>query len=271
MLYKTDGDLYTGFTSRIGPRTVVFEDNNLGSRKLKHSEVLLIDLAPIGKAPETPSDVFLEVHGQHGSVFTGTPASAPEGKLVLDSFFSDLRWSLTLRNIRTILIKNGKTTYLSDLDPINVVQKQVFPWQPDPAEAPSLPPRYQWRKDQAVPDQPDKSEPITLNDQKYPKGIGCTPYTKLTYALNENFTSFQSRIGIDDAVKESPHQGSVVFRVYVDGEKRFDSGAKKPSWFPRKIKVDVSGAKRMSLEVDLGTGYLDFANWAGARLIRGDD
>jgi len=268
VLYRQNGDIFRGFTTRIGPKKVLFKDKNLGKQTLPHKEVHQIDLAPIGSSPEVPSDVFLEVHGPDGSVLRGRPDSASGKHLTLNSFYEDVRWKIPLAGIQTILIKNGKTTYLSDLDPVRTVQRQVFPWQPDPENAPELPHRYRWRRDRAVPDQPDQDEPLTLDGKTYAKGIGCTAYTKLTYKLDEKFQSFQATIGIDDRARNTRFNGSVQFKVLVDGKTAYDSGVHKASWFPRDVNVDVSEAGRMSILVDLGSGYLDFANWAGARLIR---
>ena len=66
--------------------------------------------------------------------------------------------------------------------------------------------------------------------------------------------------------------GSVVFRVSVDGEKRFDSGILRPADGAKTVHVNVEGAQELRLDAgDGGDGITcDMANWADARLTRSD-
>ena len=62
----------------------------------------------------------------------------------------------------------------------------------------------------------------------------------------------------------------MVFSVYVDGQKRYDSGQVSWNDQPRAVSLDVTGAATLDLEVAAGAGLhvRDRADWVEARLLR---
>jgi hypothetical protein len=106
---------------------------------------------------------------------------------------------------------------------------------------------------------------ITLNGQTYAKGLGIHAGSELRYNLNGQFTTFQSDVGIDD---EAGNNGSVVFQVWADGAKIFDSGTMTGSTATKNVNVNVAGKKELKLVVtDSGNGNTwDHADWANARV-----
>ena len=72
-------------------------------------------------------------------------------------------------------------------------------------------------------------------------------------------------VGVDD---EGGSNGSVVFQVYLDGVKKYDSGTMTGASATKFIDLDVTGAKTLRLVVtDAGNGNtFDHADWAGAVL-----
>jgi hypothetical protein len=63
----------------------------------------------------------------------------------------------------------------------------------------------------------------------------------------------------------------LVFQVWADGAKLFDSGAMYGDTPPRHISVDVSGRSELRLLVtELEHFGLDHADWADARLLCDD-
>jgi hypothetical protein len=123
---------------------------------------------------------------------------------------------------------------------------------------------------------------ITLSGREYDKGLGVVPDSKVSYDLGGRYERFCSDIGIDDEVDHRGNGGSVVFRVLVDGEQRYDSDVVYgETWgttiLPvdtrtRHVCVDVAGAQRLDLVTTPGwDGFSnDHADWAGARLCAGD-
>jgi len=105
---------------------------------------------------------------------------------------------------------------------------------------------------------------ITLNGVTYAKGLGTHAASDVSVPLN-SCTRFRSDVGVDDEVGSN---GSVVFQVYVDGVKKYESPILKGSSATATADVDVTGGKTLRLVVTNGgdgTSY-DHADWAGARV-----
>ena len=108
--------------------------------------------------------------------------------------------------------------------------------------------------------------PLTLNGATYTNGIGVNSYSGLEYRLGAVASRFQADIGVDDEVGAN---GSVVFQVFADGLKIYDSGLMTGGAPHQTINLDVTGVNRLTIGVndaDDGTAN-DHADWAGARVI----
>lgn len=110
---------------------------------------------------------------------------------------------------------------------------------------------------------------ITLNGVTYGKGLGAHAPTDVRYNLGGNYTTFVCDVGIDDEATTSA--GSVVFEVWADGVKLFDSGVMTPTSQTKSINVNVAGRQQLRLiATEAGDGPTwDHADWAGARLLAG--
>jgi hypothetical protein len=105
---------------------------------------------------------------------------------------------------------------------------------------------------------------ITLHGVTYAKGIGCHAPSVVTYNLGGQYSTFISDIGVDDEVGSG---GSVIFQVWADGVKLYDSGAMTHDSTAQHINVNVTGKGRLQLVVNVGaTMDNDHADWAGAYL-----
>ncbi|WP_018754819.1 NPCBM/NEW2 domain-containing protein [Paenibacillus terrigena] len=118
--------------------------------------------------------------------------------------------------------------------------------------------------------QKDKSvdgNTLTLNGTTYAKGLGTHAVSNITYNLNGQYTKFQSDIGVDDEVGAN---ATVVFQVWADGSKIFDSQTMNPTSATQSIDVSVAGVNQLMLTVsDAGDGInSDHADWANARLLK---
>ncbi|WP_261301617.1 NPCBM/NEW2 domain-containing protein [Paenibacillus andongensis] len=118
--------------------------------------------------------------------------------------------------------------------------------------------------------QKDKSvdgHAIILNGKTYTKGLGTHATSSITYNLNGQYTWFQSFIGVDDEVNSS---ATVVYQVWADGNKIYDSQTMTPTSATKSIDVSVAGVNQLVLTVtDAGDGInSDHADWANAQLFR---
>jgi fibronectin type 3 domain-containing protein len=119
--------------------------------------------------------------------------------------------------------------------------------------------------------QKDKSQngnAITLGSATYAKGLGVTANSDIVYALNGQYTTFISDIGIDAEVGNS---GTADFQVYGDGILLYDSGALTGGGTLGHIVINVANVNSLDLRVTDGAsgGANDHGDWAGARLVNG--
>jgi lysophospholipase L1-like esterase len=109
-----------------------------------------------------------------------------------------------------------------------------------------------------------------LNGALFRHGLGVHGQADVRFDLNGEFKTFLASIGVDDEVGN--HAGSVIFRVFVDYLKVFDSGPMLGRTATKSVIVDVTGAHNLRLlVVDRGDGNAnDHADWADARVVRPD-
>jgi hypothetical protein len=108
---------------------------------------------------------------------------------------------------------------------------------------------------------------ITLRGVTYAKGIGTHAPSTITYNLAGGYTNFLSDVGVDD---EANGNGSVIFQVYADGVKVYDSGTVTGASPAQSLNLNVTGVQQLQLVVVNGIPNnidYDHSDWAGARLI----
>jgi NPCBM/NEW2 domain/Hydrazine synthase alpha subunit middle domain len=108
---------------------------------------------------------------------------------------------------------------------------------------------------------------LRIGETVYEKGLGHHAPGEIVVGLPGGYTAFSAEVGVH---WQGGNRGSVVFEVYVDGEKRFDSGKMTDSDPPKSVSVPVHGAAELRLvATDAGDGFsCDMAQWANARLSR---
>ncbi|UQN08231.1 NPCBM/NEW2 domain-containing protein [Deinococcus sp. QL22] len=107
-------------------------------------------------------------------------------------------------------------------------------------------------------------ETLTLNEVTYTRGYGTHAGSELRFSLkgtDATCTRFTSQIGIDDEVGSL---GTVVFEVYLDGQKAYDSGTMIGASVTKTVDLNITGKQELRLVVtDAGDGIdFDHANWA---------
>lgn len=109
---------------------------------------------------------------------------------------------------------------------------------------------------------------IKLGGVSYARGLGVHANSRISYALSGACSSFQADIGLDDEVRFQTQNGSVVFQVWADGTKLYDSGVMTTTTATKSINVNLSGRTSLELVVtDAGNGnWYDHADWANARV-----
>ncbi|CAM3593334.1 NPCBM/NEW2 domain-containing protein [Deinococcus frigens] len=107
---------------------------------------------------------------------------------------------------------------------------------------------------------------LSIDGKKYDSGFGTHANSSMTFNLGGQCSRFVSDVGLDDEVG---NQGSVVFKVYADGVKLFDSGTMTGAEAAKTVNVDVSGRQELKLVVTDGGDNInyDHADWGGATLM----
>lgn len=105
------------------------------------------------------------------------------------------------------------------------------------------------------------------NEVSFERGIGAHATSTIVYDLTDkDYSYFSSYVGVDRQMFASV--GSVIFQVYVDGEKKFDSGLMNSRDSMKYLEIDINGAKELKLVVtDGGNGIgSDHATWGDTKL-----
>lgn len=107
--------------------------------------------------------------------------------------------------------------------------------------------------------------PLSLAGTVYAHGVGTHAASSFDVDLKGAATRFRAVVGVDD---ERKNQGSVVFQVFVDGEKKAETLVLHGGDPPVRLSVNLTGAHRLRLVVtDGGDNYVnDHADWANAFL-----
>ena len=116
--------------------------------------------------------------------------------------------------------------------------------------------------------QVDKSiegKPLSIGGRVFEHGVGSHAASVLRLQLDGGTERFTAWIGVDD---ETDGRGSLVFKVYGDGELLFDSGTMRGGDEARELDVDLRGVQRAMLVTTGATDGIDYdhANWAEATL-----
>ena len=109
---------------------------------------------------------------------------------------------------------------------------------------------------------------LRIKDKEYSHGLGHHANGEIVVDLDGQFKTFAADLGIQ--WQGGQNIGSVVFQVFVDGKKAFDSGIVRENDPPRPVAISVEGASELRLVAgDAGDGITcDCADWADARLVR---
>jgi hypothetical protein len=106
---------------------------------------------------------------------------------------------------------------------------------------------------------------ITLNRVTYAKGLGAHATSDIRYALGGTCSTFQAAVGVDDEVGAN---GSIVFEVWADGAKLYDSGVMRGTSATAPVNVALAGRAELRLVMTMGGdgAAYDHGDWADARV-----
>lgn len=120
---------------------------------------------------------------------------------------------------------------------------------------------------------PNKSisdKPLSVGGVVFKRGAGVhAPSAGSFMADGKSPLRFMAKVGADDS---ADGVGSVVFQIFGDDKKLFDSGLIRKGDAAKDVDVDLTGHKQIDLRVtDGGNGMnFDHADWCDARFVYAD-
>jgi len=184
-----------------------------------------------------------------GDSISGRLVGFNEKELEIETLWQ-ARLKMPTSAVSDIRFRNGKLTYLPDLEPTAVEEVGYFGRV------------IHWQRDQGFDDSPAR-----IKGKQPSRCLAMHSRSLLTFALDEQYEKFKARLGFDDSAGT---RGRVSCRVLVDGRQQFAEKDLRSDQDPRDVEVDVAGGKQLTLEVDFGEAedVGDRVIWAEPRLFR---
>ncbi|MDO4551236.1 MAG: NPCBM/NEW2 domain-containing protein [Planctomycetia bacterium] len=169
-----------------------------------------------------------------------------------------LAFSIPSNRIAQIDFSDGRIIYLSSLKPESVLWTPYLSLQKFSETRAQY---YEPRMDRSI-----NGNPLKLQGQTYARGICMTSQTEITFRLPENYTRFQTIIGLDDEVRPN---GDVTVIIRGDEKELFRENI-HGKMEPIPVDLDISKIRRLTLFVDYGKNMdiSDHTDFVDAKLIK---
>ncbi len=271
-LLLDNGDELTGSLVALADGVVRFEtDVGPVSIKTERVDAVIFSHAQSGKEPK-PHGLRAWLGFRDGSRLLATQLLVAGQTLKLKN--ADTSLSAAPSSLVFLQPLGGRAAYLSDLVPAACDQRPFLDL--GGSQAPRAGLSWPYCNDRNV-----TGGPLRCGGHLYLKGLGVHSAARLVYdisplplgagqggrAARSPLTRFQSNIGIDDS---TAGQGSVQFRVLVDGQERYVSPIIRGGNPPLPVSIDVTGGKQLELIVDYAdrADVQDHADWLNARVVQ---
>jgi len=246
MVSLANGDTVHGIISSLSPEKITLQTD------AGNSDVPMASIAGVTFAatPSVGSDArAFRVRLDDGSSLIGPDVKLQGGSLVL-TLGKNADRKLAIGHVTTIEQVNGPVSWLSSRAPSEALYYPFF------------------GTSQETPLRIDRSwtgGPINFKDTSYAHGIGVHAYSRLTWALDGKYEAFRTRFAVDG---DSP-EADVTVRVKLDDKTVFEQPHVRAGALSPVVVQDLAGAKKLTLEVDGGTGYVeDRLNWIEPALLK---
>jgi hypothetical protein len=188
----------------------------------------------------------------NGCRLTLRSAQCDDGKTLTTATLFDTAVKVPVDQIIALDLLQGRAVYLSDLKPLRYEQ------------TPYLGVSWPYVTDGCV-----TGRELRLQDGIYDKGLGMHSQSRLTYELAGGYRRFEAVVGPD---AQAGRPGGARIQVLVDGKPQELGGDREAAdaLGPRFLRVNVAGARELTLVVDFGPrgDVHGHVNWADARLIK---
>jgi hypothetical protein len=109
-----------------------------------------------------------------------------------------------------------------------------------------------------------QGNPMRIGSKIFSRGLGTHSNSRIVYKLGGRYRRFTAYVGADKEVMGN----TIVFEVWGDGKKLWESGVMTVNDEAKRVDLDISGIDILELRVgDAGDGInADHADWADAIL-----
>jgi hypothetical protein len=231
----------------------------VGSVRYGWEQVAALFVEPLGApAAAAGGEGAVTVDLFDGSRLRGRWIRADAAELALEVDPGGVAVELPWTVVGEVSNADGQLQYLSELPPTRAVDAAPF--------GDDLGMVWPHRVDRAV-----TGEPLQVGERRYFRGLGVHGPSRLEWELEPGWRVLRGEVGIDDSVLRLAARGSVVFEIWLDGERVYSSGLVRGGEGARAIpELELAGRRQLALVVDVAEGahVADRADWLRLRLVR---
>lgn len=250
----SNGDTAAGVFVGCGDGNVTLQAD-AGPMSIPLASVTRIAFSSTGAVAADASRAF-RIHLSDGTVITAPDASTQGEKLNITLAGKNAGMvSLPLANVLGIEQTNGPVGWLSSRTPTENIQ------------TPYLGGGSHWpaKFDQAV-----DGSPLSFDGKIYNHGIGVHAYSRLTFAIDPQWSSFRTQFAIESNRDSPARYADVTVRLKLDGTEAHKQLHVREGELSPVITLDLRGHSTLTLECDYGDAGDTQAhlNWLEPALLR---
>ena len=251
-----NGDILRGTLERFSPASGPVRFKPAGEAAAKSfdlNKIAALAFDPSLSRVKTPAGQHFRIVTKSGTRLTLASASF-DGATFAGATSTRAKFTMPQSDLVALDSVGGKVAMLADRKP----KSQTI----EPYGSVSWP---------LAPNRSVRDAPLRLatvhGDETFDRGLGMHSKTTVTYDLAGKYRTFRSTVGLDSL---SGRKGAVDVRILLDGKEQAIAGLKGLTADAAvEIRLDIAGAKEMTLIVDYGPGgdVQDDVNWADAKLV----
>jgi hypothetical protein len=252
VLLLRNGDRIEGTLLGLDPTTFRLETEGKKTTTVPRAKVVALAFNTELLSRARPKGIYAQLVLANGARLILAAARLAGGSTLQGKLAPGGWVDVPLTQVAALDFRQGCAVYLSDLKPAGYKHTPFFGV------------RWPYVTDGSV-----AGRDLRLGGGTYDKGLGMHSKSRLTYDLRKGYRRFEALVGLD---ADTGRKGRVRVRVLLDG-KPADIGLKKELTAkdrPLRIRLDVTGKRTLTLEVDFGS-YGDVqshVNWADAFLVK---
>jgi NPCBM/NEW2 domain len=245
-----NGDAVEGILTGLDARVLRLEVNRK-ELTVERSKAAVVALNTELSTTLKPKTAYGRLVLRDGTRLSLASATCADGQMLLGDTLFKTGVSFPLEEVVSLSIEGGPAVYLSEL--------KVRKYEHNPYLGAPWPYVLNGSVDR---------RDLRLGGSTFDRGVGLHTESRLTYDLGGRYHRFEALVGLDDQTGKG---GSARIQVLVDGKPK-DLGNTELTGRsePLAIRVDVTGAKELTIVADFGErgGVRGHVNWANARLIK---